>query len=673
MNIRLKCFGFPLLVAVASIMAGCGGSGDVSPGGGSAPTVTSTSPVRDASQAPISRRITATFSEAMNPASLTSTSFSAFTPSGALAGTVSYEGSTATLLLDQPMPANTRIAAKLTTGVTDLSGVGLKVNYVWSFTTRNSSDTTAPTVSSTDPASDATGVAINKSVSAVFSEPMLSSSLNTTTFKVRGPAGLVDGSVSLIDNVAVFNPTANLTSNTTFTATITVGAQDLSENSLAENKVWTFTTGSTSDTTAPKIVSTDPSDDATNVSTNKKISVTFDDVMDVATLKAKTIFLSQANGTVVPASISYASKVAVLDPTNALAPNAVYTMKVTRGVTDSSGNALELSKTWTFTTAGSGDSIPPTVLSTNPINNATNVFLNKSISATFSEAMQATTVNTLTFSVTSASGAPVSGAVSYDTGSRIGTFKPSVDLLQNTTYTAHLGTGAKDSAGNPLADPKVWNFTTGVQRAQTQINLGAATNYAVLAGSTVTNGGPSVINGDLGVSPGSAVTGFPPGKVNGAIHAGDSAAAQAKADLLAGQLDAAGRLGGATLPGDLAGLTFTPGLYKNNSSVMLSTGSVTLDAQGDPDAVFIFQMATTLTTSTGTQIILAGGAKASNIYWSVGSSATLGVNSIFKGIILAEVSITVNNGASNDGTFLTKIGAVTLQANKINRALRVRN
>ena len=126
------------------------------------------------------------------------------------------------------------------------------------------------------------------------------------------------------------------------------------------------------------------------------------------------------------------------------------------------------------------------------------------------------------------------------------------------------------------------------------------------------------------------------------------------------------------MPGDLSRLTFTPGLYKNSTSVMLSAGNVTLDAQGDPNAVFIFQMGSTLTTSAGTQVVLAGGAKASNIYWSVGSSATLGVNSIFKGTILAEVSITSNNGAVTDGTLLTKTGAVTLEANTITRGSRQR-
>jgi hypothetical protein len=402
-----------------------------------------------------------------------------------------------------------------------------------------------------------------------------------------------------------------------------------------------------------------------NVPTNASVSVTFSEAIDVTTVSPGTIWLKRADGTIVPAAVSYANKVVVLNPTALLTANSVYTASVATGIKDLAGNALANPTSWSFTTAAATDLTPPTVNSTNPANFATNVFINQSINATFSEAMNATTLNTSTFLVDG-----VVGTVTYDTNSHIATFKPQGNLATNTTYTARIETGAKDTSGNRLQLEKTWTFRTGVQSAQTSINLGAASTYAVLAGSTVTNGGPTIINGDLGVSPGSAVTGFPPGLVNGAVHAGDAVAAQAKLDLLAGQQDAAGRLGGATLPGDLSGLTFTPGLYKNSTSVMLSAGNVTLDAQGNADAVFIFQMGSTLTTATGTQVVLAGGAKASNIYWSVGTSATLGVNSIFKGIVLADASITVNNGAVNDGTLLTKTGAVTLQANVVTRLVR---
>jgi Ice-binding-like len=194
-------------------------------------------------------------------------------------------------------------------------------------------------------------------------------------------------------------------------------------------------------------------------------------------------------------------------------------------------------------------------------------------------------------------------------------------------------------------------------------DLGSAQNFAVLAGSTVSNvpGLGTTINGDLGVSPGTAVTGFPPGIVNGTIHAGDPVAAQAINDLTTAFNDAAARsVDKVTVAGNLGGQTLAPGLYTSGSSLEVTSGDLTLDAQGDANGVFIFQMGSTLTTTSGRQVILSGGAKAANVFWQVGTSATLGTTTIFKGNILADQSITVNDGTVLEGRALTRIGAVSL-------------
>src|ERR1051325_4896527 len=200
--------------------------------------------------------------------------------------------------------------------------------------------------------------------------------------------------------------------------------------------------------------------------------------------------------------------------------------------------------------------------------------------------------------------------------------------------------------------------------AQAPVPLGSASTFGVLASSTVTSTGDTTVNGDLGVSPGTAVTGSM--RVTGMIHAGDPAAGQAQGDLTTAYNDAAGRTVGAiTVAGNLGGLTLAPGLYKSTSSLEISSGDLTLDAQGDPNAVWIFQMASTFITTVGRQVILTGGAKAANIYWQFGSSATLGTISVVKGNILALASITLNTGATLEGRALARTAAVSLDSNTV--------
>ena len=202
-----------------------------------------------------------------------------------------------------------------------------------------------------------------------------------------------------------------------------------------------------------------------------------------------------------------------------------------------------------------------------------------------------------------------------------------------------------------------------LQAAQLPVTLGSAGTFTILGASTVTSTGPSVVNGNVGVSPGSAVTGFPPAiVVGGALHVADGPAALAQSDLTAAYLDAAGRTVPAIVAGDLGGLTLAPGLYKSTSSLGI-TGVLTLDGQGNSGSVFIFQVASALTTATSSQVVLIGGAQAANVFWQVGSSATLGTYSIFAGTIMAQASVSLATGAALNGRALARTGAVTLDSN----------
>jgi hypothetical protein len=212
--------------------------------------------------------------------------------------------------------------------------------------------------------------------------------------------------------------------------------------------------------------------------------------------------------------------------------------------------------------------------------------------------------------------------------------------------------------------------TVSASAAQASVGLGTATPFAVLAGGTVTNTGPSVVNGDLGVSPGSAVTGFLPGIVQGGvIHASDAVALQAQDDLTTAYNDAAGRspIVVDQTGKDLGGQTLVAGAYGADNAMAL-TGTVTLDAQGDPDAVFIFQAGSTLITQSISTVALIGGAQACHVFWQVGSSATLGTGTTFVGTVMALTSITLDTGANLHGRALARNGAVTLDTNVITRS-----
>jgi Ice-binding-like/Bacterial Ig-like domain len=629
------------------------------------PMVVSTIPVDAAIGVSVGSAVSATFTAAMNAATLDGTTFTVTGPGGvSVAGSVAYDGpsDTATFAPSSALAPNVTFIATITSGAEDLAGDALASDYVWSFTTR------APTVTFTTPAKSATGVPLNQQIGATFSEAMDDASITTTTFTLTGPGATpVAGSVSYVagGSAARFVPSAPLVDETVYTATITTGATDAAANPLVSDFVWSFTTGAAPRAIHPNVTSENPPDGSTAIPVNTQLTASFSEWMDPSTLDASTFTLQGPGMTPVSGAVSYADggATASFAPAGNLADSTTYTATITIGATDTTGSSLLSDFLWTFTTGAALDTLGPTVSFTNPAASQASVCLNQSVNATFSKSMDPATINSANFTVTGPGVALVTGTVSYDPVNFIATFTPQVELAANTQFVATLTSAVKDTAGNALAGNLEWSFTTGATSTascQATVALGAAGTFAVLAGSTATNGGLTIVTGDIGVSPGTAVTGFPPGIQNGTMYDGDPVAAQAKADLATAISDATGRSSPVLLPAEIGGLTYTPGLYLAAAALGITTGNLTLDAQGDASAVFIFQIGSTLTTSASNQIILTGGAKPANIFWLVGSSATLGTDSIFGGNILSAVSITVNSGVTLNGRLLTQSGAITL-------------
>src|SRR6202171_1389749 len=373
--------------------------------------------------------------------------------------------------------------------------------------------------------------------------------------------------------------------------------------------------------TAPTVTSVTPPSGSPPVCPNAAVvTATFSKAMNPATITTTTFTLSGPSGAV-SGTVSYAAatNTATFTPSASLAPSTTFTATITTGAQDAFGNALAANFVWTFTT--SAPCPAPTVTSVTPPNGPTPVCPNTAvISATFSKAMNPATINTTTFTLTGPGVTSVPGTVSYVVATRVATFTPSASLAPSTTFTATITTGAQDTSGIALAANFVWTFTTSATcTPPSGLALGAACTFGVLAGSTVTNTGATTVRGDLGLSPGSSVTGFQdppantyvgtgthtagPGLVTGTIHLTDpppsspTDAATAQAALTVAYNDLAGRTAPApaTVAGDLGGLTLFPGIYKSTSTLGI-TGTVTLDGQGNANAVWIFQIASSLTT-----------------------------------------------------------------------------
>ncbi len=722
MKINLSyCRVLPWLAALllSALAAGCGGGREPILGIGGAtatlvPSVTAVTPLPNATAVPANTKlITAAFSKDMDPATLTDASFALECPAGTpVVGAVSYLASSRTATLTLPaavaLAPNTLCKATVSSAARDSAGIAMAANFVWTFSTGGIPDTTPPQVTATVNANGAIGVAVNTQVSATFSEAMDPTTLTAASFSFKQGANVIAGATSYSGVTAIFTPANVLAYNTTYTATITTAAKDLVGNALVSDYNWSWTTGAAPDTTPPMVTATINANGATGVALNTKVGATFTEAMDPLTINTASFQLKQG-AVAVTGTTSYSGVNAVFTPTSPLTANTTYTATITTAAKDLAGNALALAYIWSWTTGAAVDTTAPTVVLVSPADLASNVALNSTVNATFSKAMDPLTINTASFQLKQGAVA-VTGTTAYSGVSAV--FTPASVLTANTTYTATISTAAKDLAGNALAVNKVWSFTTAaaVVVSPPSVNLGAAAPFGTFGGTAgMTNTGTlTQINGDIGTiaTATATVTGFHDtagdiytetpankGAVSGKIYtctnsvtgptlAGPNAAScaiakQARLDAQSAYLALAAMPAGANPGANLANLTLAPGVYTSPSgSFLVEGGNLTLDAQGNANAVFVFQMATTLTVggpgaAAPQSIILAGGAQAKNVFWQVGSFATInaGGSGTMVGTIISQAGasfstagnvavVTLNGRALSLGASVTLVDTV---------------
>jgi hypothetical protein len=703
------------------------------------PTVIATVPGNGATGVAVNQVLSATFSKAMNCATLASpaTNFRVTAAGIAIAGTVACNGTVATFTPTGLLVINTVYTATITTGATDTTGDPLAANYVWSFKTAPA--TAVPVVIATVPANLATAVPINQALSATFNVAMNPATINATTFTLTGPGTTaVTGVVAYVaaGSTATFTPAANLAPNTVYTATITTGAQNLAGTGLAANYVWTFTTG-TALAVAPTVISTIPLTGATNVPINQEVSATFSVPMNPATINSTTFTLTGPGTTPVAGLVAYAAigNTLTFMPTANLAANTLFTATITTGAKNLAGTALAANYVWTFTT-GTALSVPPEIVSTLPLNAATNVPLTQTVSATFTEAMNPLTITNATFELTQGANT-VAATLSYNALTLTATLTPTVALLPNTSYLATVTSGVTDLAGDPLGTtgaPNPWTFTTAATLVPPPIVLGPIiAMFGTFGGNAgITNQGllSAINNGSIGTTAASTlITGFHDDSVvtltgvasctytetgsNAAIVGPVAAtpgtglitiftapgssqpttacpnegtattfatATQAALQAQAAYTALQGLAGGITLASnELGGLTLAPGTYKSATFYQITGSPLTLDAQGNANAYFIFQIGSSLTVGTASQaqsVILLNGAQASHVFWAVGNLPGAVINygggGTMVGTVISSPGITVSSpGVAAVTTINGRVIALNASVTMVNTVINV--
>ncbi|TDR25380.1 Ig-like domain-containing protein [Flavobacterium cheniae] len=550
-----------------------------------------------------------------------------------------------------------------------------------------------PLVIDTNPDNAATNVPLNQVITVTFNEEMDPSTINSSSFIVTG-ASTIAGTLTYSGVTATFTPSVNLTPNTTYVVRITTAVKDLRGNALQEDYLFSFSTGAT---LQPLVLTTSPTPNETGVVLNKIVSATFNMPMDPATINTSTFTLKQGT-TTITGVVTYSGNTALFTPNANLTANTVYTATITTGAHNMAGVALASNYVWNFTT---GAIVAPRVILTDPFNTETGVLLNKVVTATFDMAMDPLTITTSTFTLKQGTDV-ILGSVSYS--GNMASFTPNNPLLANAIFTATITTGAKNVAGIAIANNYVWTFKT--INSSNAPDLGSASPFGAFGGNAgITNQGiNTVINGSIATTAASTlVTGFHDataiytetplnvGNVTGAIATAPPMPGTATSFAIAQQalLDANAAylsISPASMPGgidpgagELGGLTLAPGIYKSNSGTFnISNGNLTLDAQGDPNTVWIFQTAAGLTVGiagpTGAKsVVLINGALPKNVFWYVGSTAIINGagGGTMVGTIIANSGVTFSTAGNAvqtvlNGRALSLVSSVTMVNTTIN-------
>jgi uncharacterized repeat protein (TIGR02543 family) len=621
---------------------------------GVCPLVVSTIPADKAINVPLNQIVSATFNEKMNPETITQTSFTleqgatksaalkSATETSSITGTVTYSGVIASFAPAVPLVPFTTYTGRIKTMVKDLMNNSLQTDYVWTFTT------IPQVISSSLPIAGGTttGTGTFNQGSSVTLTAIPNAGYSFLNWTENGTIVSTSSSYQLTmagNKALVANFTLNLV--VTLSSSPSVGGTTTGAGSFTPGSSVTLTATPNTDytfvnwTEGTNIVST-------NATYTSPLNASRTLVANFALTASNTFTLNAIanNGTVIknPVLAVYNNGATVqLTAT----PNSGYTFVSWSG--DATGSVNPITVTMTanknitanFILTGSGFTL-------NVVANNGSVLKNP-------EMMSYTSGASVVLNATPNSGYKFTGW----SGDATGSVSPlTVIMSANKNITANFvldGTNPGSPAG---------------------INLGSAGNFAILAGSGVSNTGVTThIIGDVGAFPTATINGLLAGNVDGILYtSADPIVGLAKTALTTAYNDAQSRsLNAISLPGQLGGLTLAPGLYVNSSTSGISgtgaNGILTLDAGGDANAVWIFKMGSTLVTDAGTSIVLAGGAQAKNIYWAVGTSATLGTNSIFYGNILADQAITLTTGATLYGRALTRIAAVTLDSSTITK------